>query len=145
ALVANLPVAAVAVMAVCTVRRKRSLKTASKEIRTPAAAPTTGSIDFEKAKAEGPPYPHPVIDPVLCIGCHACVEACPHDVLAIVNGVSTPIALDQFMEDTGCTVECPTSPKACIVINGTKKIPPRKVPARNQRLMTNVPGVYMVG
>src|SRR6202165_476496 len=58
---------------------------------------------------------------------------------------STPIALDQCMEDTGCTVECPTSPKACIVINGTKKIPPRKVPARNQRLMTNVPGIYMVG
>ena len=105
----------------------------------------TRFIDLAKLKAEGPTYPHPVIDPVLCIGCHACVEACPHDVLAIVNGVSTPIALDQCMEDTGCTVECPTSPKACIVINGTKKIPPRKVPARNQRLMTNVPGIYMVG
>src|SRR4030095_13761850 len=42
-------------------------------------------------------------------------------------------------------LECPTSPKACIVTNGTKKIASRKVPARNQRLMTNVPGVYMVG
>src|SRR4030095_9354299 len=42
-------------------------------------------------------------------------------------------------------LECPTSPKACIVINGTKKIASRKVPSRNQRLMTNVPGVYMVG
>jgi thioredoxin reductase (NADPH) len=105
----------------------------------------TKFLDLAKLKAEGPAYPHPVIDPVLCIGCHACVEACPHDVLAIVNGVSSPIALDQCMEDTGCTVECPTSPKACIVINGTKKIPPRKVPSRNQRLMTNVPGVYMVG
>jgi NAD-dependent dihydropyrimidine dehydrogenase PreA subunit len=98
----------------------------------------TRFIDLAKLKAEGPSYPHPVIDPVLCIGCHACVDACPHDVLAIVNGVSTPIALDQCMEDTGCTVECPTSPKACIVLNGTKTIPPRKVPARNQRLMTNV-------
>jgi thioredoxin reductase len=99
----------------------------------------------EKLKAEGPAYPHPVVDPVLCIGCHACVEACPHDVLAIVNGISTPIALDQCMEDTGCTVECPTSPKACIVINSSKPIPKRKVPSRNQRLMTNVEGVYMIG
>jgi thioredoxin reductase/ferredoxin-like protein FixX len=102
-------------------------------------------LDLAKIKAEGPTYPHPVIDPVLCIGCHACVEACPHDVLAIVNGVSSPIALDQCMEDTACTVECPTSPKACIIINGTKKVAARKVPNRNQRLMTNVPGVYMVG
>jgi thioredoxin reductase (NADPH) len=86
-----------------------------------------------------------VVDPLLCIGCHACVEACPHDVLAIVNGVSAPVALDQCMEDTACTVECPTSPKACIVVNTTKKIPARKVPHRQERLMTNVEGVYMVG
>ena len=105
----------------------------------------TMSIDLEKLKAEGPPYPHPVIDPVLCIGCHACVEACPHDVLAIVNGISTPIALDQCMEDTSCQVECPTNPKACIVINTTKVIPQRKVPARDSRFMTNVPGIYLIG
>jgi thioredoxin reductase len=73
------------------------------------------------------------------------VEACPHDVLAIVNGVSTPVALDQCMEDTSCTVECPTSPKACIVVNTKKVIPKRKVPSRNQQFMSNVEGVYIVG
>jgi thioredoxin reductase (NADPH) len=145
ALIVSLPVAAVAVMAFGTVRRRGALKSASAEVRTPAPAPTTGSIDLEKAKAEGPDYPHPVIDPVLCIGCHACVEACPHDVLAIVNGISSPIALDQCMEDTSCQVECPTNPKACIVINTNKKIPARKVPSRNQRLQTNVDGIYMIG
>jgi thioredoxin reductase len=145
ALVASLPVAAVAVLAVGTVRRRAALKSASREIRQPAPSPTTGSIDLEKARLEGPDYPHPVIDPVLCIGCHACVEACPHDVLAIVNGISSPIALDQCMEDTSCQVECPTNPKACIVINTNKKIPARKVPSRNQRLQTNVDGIYMIG
>ncbi|HEU4388006.1 MAG TPA: NAD(P)-binding domain-containing protein, partial [Blastocatellia bacterium] len=116
-----------------------------------AAAPTAPqlepgrSIDLDKLKEEGPPYPHPVIDPLLCIGCHACVEACPHDVIAIVNGVANPVAPDQCMEDTGCQVECPTSPKACVVINTTKPIPSRKVPSRNQKLMTNVEGIYMVG
>src|SRR5689334_18480964 len=29
---------------------------------------------------DGPPYPHPVINTATCIGCHACVDACPHDV-----------------------------------------------------------------
>ncbi|HJZ67980.1 MAG TPA: NAD(P)-binding domain-containing protein, partial [Blastocatellia bacterium] len=47
--------------------------------------------------------------------------------------------------DTSCQVECPTNPKACIVINTTKKIPQRKVPSRDQRLKTNVEGVYMIG
>src|ERR671913_498213 len=62
---------------------------------------------IEKYDKNGPAYPHPVIITERCIGCHACVEACPHDVLAIVNGVATPVARDQCMEDTACQVECP--------------------------------------
>lgn len=94
---------------------------------------------------DGPSYPHPVINVATCIGCHACVDACPHDVLAIVNGKATPVAVEQCMEDTSCQVECPTVPKSCIVINTTKKIPARKVPKRDGRFMTNVPGVYLIG
>ncbi len=94
---------------------------------------------------DGPPYPHPVINTATCIGCHACVDACPHDVLAIVNGKATPVAIEQCMEDTSCQVECPTVPKSCIVINTNKKIPERKVPNRDPQFMTNVPGVYLIG
>jgi thioredoxin reductase (NADPH) len=146
ALLAMIPILGLAAMVANSVGRRRFInpKTATAP-KTEVEKAGTKFLDLAKLKAEGPPYPHPVIDPVLCIGCHACVEACPHDVLAIVNGVSTPIALDQCMEDTSCQVECPTSPKACIVINTTKKIPARKVPSRGQRLMTNVPGVYMIG
>jgi len=146
ALTGLLPLGSLVVMAAKSSRARRAIQAAAIQLAAmPASPPTQGSLDLEKLKAEGPPYPHPVVDPVLCIGCHACVEACPHDVLAIVNGISTPIAIDQCMEDTGCTVECPTNPKACIVINSTKPIPKRKVPARDPRLMTNVDGIYMVG
>jgi thioredoxin reductase len=101
--------------------------------------------ELERYDPDGPTYPHPVIITERCIGCHACVDACPHDVLAIVNGIATPVARDQCMEDTACQVECPVNPKACIVVNTTKKIPPRKVPNRDARFMTNVAGCYIVG
>lgn len=125
-----------------TLLRKRRLR--SIDVAGRAEVRRTSS-DSGRLRVDDPPYPHPVVDPALCIGCHACVEACPHDVLAIVNGIATPVALDQCMEDTGCQVECPTNPKACVVINATKSIPSRKVPARNQRFMTNVEGLYMIG
>lgn len=94
---------------------------------------------------DGPSYPHPVINVQTCIGCHACVEACPHDVLAMVNGKATAIAIEQCMEDTSCQVECPTVPKSCVVVNTTKRIPERKVPARNAQYLTNVPDVFLIG
>src|SRR5437667_5800652 len=101
--------------------------------------------DLERLDPDRPDYPHPVIFPERCIGCHACVDACPHDVLAIVNGIASPVASDQCMEDTACQVECPVNPKACIVVNTRKKIKPRPVPVRDPSFMTNVPGVYIIG
>jgi thioredoxin reductase len=100
---------------------------------------------LEQYDPDAPSYPHPVVVTERCIGCHACVDACPHDVLAIVGGVATPVARDQCMEDTACQVECPVNPKACIVVNTTKKIPPRKVPNRDARFMTDVPGCFIIG
>ncbi len=101
--------------------------------------------DLARIDPDGPSYPHPVVFPERCIGCHACVDACPHDVLAIVNGISVPIARDQCMEDTACQVECPVNPKACIVVNTIKKIPARKVPNRDAAFMTDVPGCFIIG
>jgi thioredoxin reductase len=100
---------------------------------------------LDKYDPDGPNYPHPVVVTERCIGCHACVDACPHDVLQIVNGVSKPVAPDQCMEDTSCQVECPVNPKACIVVNTTKKILPRKVPNRNASFETDVKGCYIIG
>jgi thioredoxin reductase (NADPH) len=114
---------------------------ASPAVKEPGARKSTQPL----LDPQGLPYPHPIINVATCIGCHACVDACPHDVLAIINGKAALVAVEQCMEDTSCQVECPTVPKSCIVVNSAKKIPERKVPKRDGRFVTNVPGIYLIG
>ena len=97
-------------------------------------------------KYRGPTYPHPVIFPERCIGCQACVDACPHDVLAIVDGTAAAVAPDLCMEDTACQAECPVNPKACIIINTAKEVRSLPTPTRDGATYeTNVPGCYIIG
>ncbi|MGB7922433.1 MAG: NAD(P)-binding domain-containing protein [Pyrinomonadaceae bacterium] len=142
-------VAALSLALFDTLRARRWLAvSAGNRVETDALNTQITQADLERIKQlepNGPDYPHPVIFPDRCIGCHACVEACPHDVLAIVGGIATVVARDQCMEDTSCQVECPVNPKACIVVNTTKKIRPRPVPARDPAFMTNVAGCYIIG
>jgi thioredoxin reductase/ferredoxin-like protein FixX len=91
-------------------------------------------------------YPHPVVITERCIGCRACVEACPHDVLEMVGNVASATAVEQCMENTRCEIVCPVAPKACVVVNATKEIKLLPVPPRDDKFMAkDVPGCYIIG
>ena len=122
--------------------------------RDEKAAPPTQVRTLDRAelkelgldKYRGPSYPHPIIFPERCIGCQACVDACPHDVLAIVDGTAAAVAPDLCMEDTACQAECPVNPKACIIINTAKDVRSMPTPTRDgASYETNVAGCYIIG
>lgn len=130
-------------------RALRFFRNRSKTIAPPTHVRTLDSKELAELKLDkyrGPSYPHPVIFPERCIGCQACVDACPHDVLAIVDGTAAAVAPDLCMEDTACQAECPVNPKACIVINTTKDVRSLPTPTRDgASYETNVAGCYIIG
>ncbi|MBO4364925.1 MAG: 4Fe-4S binding protein [Eggerthellaceae bacterium] len=48
----------------------------------------------------------PTIDKDECVGCESCVDACPQDVLAMVDGVATVVSEDDCIECGVCADEC---------------------------------------
>ena len=50
---------------------------------------------------------HPVIDKETCIGCGICVDACPQEVLEVVDGTSTVTNEDACIACGDCLEECP--------------------------------------
>ena len=120
-----------------------------KKAAPPTNVRTLSSAELKELgldKYRGPTYPHPVIFKERCIGCQACVDACPHDVLAIVDGTAAAVAPDLCMEDTACQAECPVNPKACIIINTAKDVRSMPTPTRDgATFQTNVPGCYIIG
>ncbi|HXU37736.1 MAG TPA: FAD-dependent oxidoreductase [Blastocatellia bacterium] len=124
-------------------RRKQSLKNVRRE--TPTTASTRDSEEGDADAGRLPSYPYPKIDSQCCIGCYACIEACPHDVLAMAfDEVAAPVALTQCMDDAGCQAACPTG--ACVVVNSQRESRPREMPHRDPAtFLTNVPGIYVIG
>ena len=70
------------------------------------------SLDIKSQELEAgltePSSLHPIIDPVYCVGCKACVEACPeNNVLGMVKGKAELIAPTHCIGHGACRTACP--------------------------------------
>ena len=86
---------------------------------------------------------HPRIDPNICIGSGACVQACPEkDVLGLVNNRGLLINPAHCIGHGLCQAACPVD--AITLVFGTEKRGV-DIPHIKGNFETNVPGIYIAG
>ncbi|HEX4954152.1 MAG TPA: NAD(P)-binding domain-containing protein [Thermoanaerobaculia bacterium] len=86
---------------------------------------------------------YPYIDPKVCIGCGACVRACPEgDVLGLVGGLAMVVNGARCVGIGQCEKACPVGAIELAVgrVKGAADVP--RLDERNQ---TTVPGLYVAG
>jgi thioredoxin reductase (NADPH) len=85
----------------------------------------------------------PFIDPMRCIGCGTCVDACPEgDVLGIVGGTATVVNGLRCVGHGRCEIACPVG--AIEVGLGDLKSR-RDIPVLDEWQQTNVAGLFVAG
>src|SRR5262249_35041821 len=103
--------------------------------RKPAqAAPVTPTAPSQKKKL-------PIVDTSTCLGCYACVDACPFDVLQIEKYVAVVARPEECCGVVVCEQVCP---------NGSLKIDEGEPVLDRARVddhleSTDVPGLYLAG
>ncbi|MDX1335765.1 MAG: NAD(P)-binding domain-containing protein [Gammaproteobacteria bacterium] len=86
---------------------------------------------------------HPLIDPNKCLGCAACVKACPEKkILGIIGGKAKLINPTSCVGHGACARACPFT--AITLVFGTEKRGV-DIPMVNPNFETNVPGIYIAG
>jgi thioredoxin reductase (NADPH) len=102
-----------------------------------------------EAQAAGltePPAIHPLIDPNLCIGCKACINACPempgHEVLGMIQGKAELVSAGECIGHGACRTACPVG--AITLVFGTERRG-MDIPEVGPDFQTNVPGIYIAG
>jgi thioredoxin reductase/ferredoxin len=120
-------------LAVLYVRRLR--QRSARAQRALAASRDGGSVE--------PASLHPLIDQARCIGCGACVTACPEgDVLGLIERRASLVKPDHCIGHGACSKACPMG--AIDLVFGTEKRGV-DIPFVSASFETNVPGIYIAG
>jgi thioredoxin reductase (NADPH) len=89
---------------------------------------------------------HPVIDASLCLGCGACVKACPeqphHEVLGLIGGKAVLVGPTDCIGHGACKTVCPFD--AITLVFGTERRG-LDIPVLKPNFESNVPGIYVAG
>jgi thioredoxin reductase (NADPH) len=89
---------------------------------------------------------HPLIDASKCLGCGACVKACPeqphHEVLGLINGKAVLVGPTDCIGHGACKIVCPFD--AITLVFGTERRG-LDIPLLKPNFESNVPGIYVAG
>ncbi|MEK6750334.1 MAG: NAD(P)-binding domain-containing protein [Pseudomonadota bacterium] len=117
------------------------LLTRSRNTATEASLSTF--VKVKKAGLTEPASLHPLIDSNLCIGCGACVDACPEgDVLGLINNHAHLINPTHCIGHGACKTACPLD--AISLVFGTAKRGV-EIPILNPNFETSLPNVFIAG
>lgn len=96
-----------------------------------------------KAGLNEPPSLHPLINNHLCVGCGACVHACPEgDVLGLINGKAALINAAHCIGHGACRTACPFHAISLVFGTETRGM---DIPHVKENFETNVPGMFIAG
>jgi thioredoxin reductase/ferredoxin len=135
-LLAYAPVLVFGLAFLALVRRRADLAEHARSYRTLAEAKERGS---HKARLQ-----HPDIDLSHCIGCGACVRACPEEgVLSLLHGQAAVVHGARCVGHGLCAAACPTGAIALTLGDLSDR---RDLPALNEDLeAVGVPGLFLAG
>jgi thioredoxin reductase (NADPH) len=97
----------------------------------------------EEAGLVEPPSLHPIIDPAKCLGCGACIKACPEgQIIGMIDGKAELVEPTSCIGHGACREACPYDAITLVFGTETRGL---DIPHVMPDFQTNVPGIFIAG